>query len=325
MKIMTLAWQRYHRRTELLAQHLGATAHFVAYGQRGRLWQAPLRYPLQFIRSVWLLLRERPEAVLVQNPPIFSVLVVYLYALVTGARFAIDSHTGAFVSPRWRWSLRLHRFLSRRAVTTIVHNNDQAVLVREWQCPYCVIAYTPGDDTIGEPYPLNGAFNVVVISSFSEDEPLDVIFAAARSLPDVMFYVTGNPDRARPKLLAQKPDNCQFTGFIPDAQFLGLLQGADAVIDLTTRDHTLLMGGFEAVAAGTPLITSDWPVLRDYFSLGTVHVSNTVEGIRDGVQQMRQHQEELQGEMALLREQLQDTWQHEFQQLRRVLRSDGAS
>ena len=42
------------------------------------------------------------------------------------------------------------------------------------------------------------------------------------------------------------------------------------------------LGSFEAASLAIPLIVSDWPILRDYFSLGTVHVPNTEEGVCEG-------------------------------------------
>ena len=64
--------------------------------------------------------------------------------------------------------------------------------------------------------------------------------------------------------MSVKPDNCHLTGYIPYEQYVGLMRQVDTVIDLTDRDHTLLLGAFEAVSLGTPLIISDWPILREY-------------------------------------------------------------
>lgn len=149
---------------------------------------------------------------------------------------------------------------------------------------------------------------MAVISTFAKDEPLDLVFNAASRLADVDFYVSGNSKRIRQDLLAKKPGNCHLTGFLSYGQYSGLLQGADAVLDLTTRDHTLLMGGFEAVSLGTPLITSNWPVLKEYFSLGTVHIPNNVEGICWGVRKTQDEQKVLRHEMLRLREELQSEW-----------------
>jgi hypothetical protein len=90
-------------------------------------------------------------------------------------------------------------------------------------------------------------------------------------------------------------------------------------MDLTTRDHTLLSGAFEAVSIGTPLIVSDWPILRDYFSLGTVHVPNTVPGICEGVQRAQREQPALRQGILQLREKLEVEWKQEFAELCRLL------
>jgi len=50
----------------------------------------------------------------------------------------------------------------------------------------------------------------------------------------------------------------------------------------------LLSGAFEAVSLGTPLIISDWPILRNYFSLGMVHIPNSVGGVCEGVRRLRE-------------------------------------
>lgn len=322
MKISFIVWFPYDRRPDLLAQALGASVHYIHSGRSGRLPQAPVRYVLQGVRTWLTLRRERPEVIFVQNPPIFAVVLVYVYAKLHGAQFIIDSHSAAFLSKKWRWSLPLHRWLSRHALLTIVPNTDLAVIVAKWGYSPLILGFVPGDYPRGEPYPVNGDGNVAVISSFHEDEPLDVIFRAADRLPDATFYVTGNADRAPPALLARKPDNCHLTGYLPYEQYVGLLRTVDAALVLTTRDHTLLMGGFEAVSLGTPLITSDWPILQKYFSSGTVHVPNTVDGICEGVRRAQRRQETLRREIAQLREKLLAEWEEAFAELHSILPPD---
>jgi len=319
VKITFIAWERYERRSDLLAQHLGATMHHIYHGQRGEVLQAPTRYLTQGLQTWAVLSQERPDVVFIQNPPIFCVLLVSLYACRYNVQYVIDSHTAAFSSRKWRWSVGLHRLLSLRAAATIVHNKSQERIVKRWGCRYCVIGFIPGEYPAGEHFPLGRQFNVAVISTFGEDEPLDVILEAAASLPEVDFYITGDSRHAAPRLLAEKPDNCRFTGYLPYDQYVGLLRGVDFVMDLTTRDHTLLAGAFEAVCIGTPLIVSNWPILRGYFSPGTVHVSNTVQGICEGVQRARREQPTLRHDISQLREKLQAEWEQEFAQLWQLL------
>jgi hypothetical protein len=79
------------------------------------------------------------------------------------------------------------------------------------------------------------------------------------------------------------------------------------------------MGAFEAVALGKPLITSNWPILQDYFSLGTVHVPNTVEGLVKGIQRAQTEQESLKHGIVALEKQLTLEWELAYQQLRQLM------
>jgi hypothetical protein len=320
VKIVFIAWIRYHRRAELLAQHLGAKVFFIAYGQRGRILHALIKYPLLAFRTWLVLHRERPKIIFVQNPPIFCALVAFFYARCHRARYVIDSHTGAFLSAKWRWSLRLHRWLSRRALATIVHNIDQEKIVKTWGCPYCVIEFTPGSYLGEEPFPLDGKFSVAVITEIGEDKWLAEVVDAAVLLPDVCFYITGDSKRIPWPLLMRKPENCRLTGYLPYGQYVSLVGGVNVVLALNDLDHTLLMGGFEAVSLGKPLITSDWPLLRDYFSLGTVYVRNTQQSICEGVRRVQRDHTALEQDILLLREKLELDWERQFGKLLLLLK-----
>jgi hypothetical protein len=315
MNIVFISWERYNRRSELLAQHLEAKVFFIAYGQKGRLLHTLIKYPIQAWRTWWVLHQERPGIIFVQNPPIFCALVAFFYASWHRARYVIDSHTGAFLFAKWRWSLGLHRWLSRRALATIVHNVDQEKILKTWGCPYCVLGFTPGSYSSKEPFPLDGKFNIAVICSVGEDKWLADVFDAAVLLPDVRFYITGDSKRIPRPLLIRKPENCRLTGFLPYGQYVSLLSGVNAVMDLHDRDHTLLLGGFEAVSLGKPLITSDWPLLRDYFSLGTVYVRNTAQGICEGVRRVQDDPTKLQRDIVLLCKKLELEWERQFGKL----------
>lgn len=320
MKTMFIAWDPYTRRSDLLAQHLGATMHHIYHGQRGKLLQVPVRYLAQSLETWKVLCRERPDVVLVQNPPIFCVLFAFFYAWRYDARYVIDSHTGAFVSRRWRWSLGLHRLLSHRAAATIVHNEYQAEIVKHWDCRYCVLEDPLGDFSSATCFPISDQCNVAVINTFADDEPLDIIVEAADRLTEVSFYVTGDSKRISPRLSAMKMKNCHFTGYLPYDQYVGLLKAVDFVLDLTTREHNLLSGAFEAVSVGTPLIISDSQILRDYFPQGTIHVPNTVEGICEGVRRAQREQSVLQQGILQLRDKLQTEWQQQFSELQCLLK-----
>lgn len=319
MKITFIVWSRYNRRSELISQHLGASIHYIFYGQRRKLIQVPVRYAVQAVRTWRVLSQEKPRIIFVQNPPIFAVLVVALYALFHGARYVIDSHTAAFMATKWHWSVGLHRLLSKRALTTLVHNESQEQLIQKWGCPYLMLAFTPGEYPAGVTYPVSEHFNIAVICSYDADEPYPLIFEAARTMEGVSFYFTGDPRHIDKRLLAMKTSNIHLAGYLPYESYIGLLRAADTIMDLVDNDHTLLLGGFEAVSLGVPLIVSNSQLLRNYFSQGTVYVSNTVDGIRHGVRQMQERHQQLQEEMLVLQKQLHMEWKHKFVALQRLL------
>lgn len=159
--------------------------------------------------------RERPVAVLVQAPPVVAPLVVAVWCWRRCVPFAIDAHSGSFYYGRWRMLLPLQRWLSRRAAVTVVAHETVLKIVQSWGARGLFLEdkipqIKPAASTLGS----EGRQRVAIISSFDYDEPTAEVFAAARRLPQVTFYHTGNPAKAPTALLAQKPENVILTGFV---------------------------------------------------------------------------------------------------------------
>ena len=317
-KMTFIAWIAHNRRSQLIADKFQMNLHLI---QSLKRWYflSPLRYVLQTIKTLIILIRERPRIIFVQNPPIFAVLIVYLYARLGKAKYIIDSHTGALLAPWWKWSLPLHAFLSRRAITTIVTNKHLEAIVKEWQANTFIIADIPTTFPQGKAYHVNGKFNVAVINTFSPDEPIGQVLETAASLPDVEFYITGDPIRAKKTFLQNHPANVQFTGFLPDQEYIGLLRTVQAIVVLTTDNHTMQRGACEAVSLGKPIITSDWPVLRSYFDKGTIHVDNSSQSIREGILKMQEKRENLQKEILLLQQERRLEWDEKYTALTKLI------
>jgi len=308
-KGLFIVWHPYSRRGQLLSEKLGLKLYLVHTLKR-RYFLAPIRYLLQTAKTLSVLAREKPRLVFVQNPPIFAAIVVYIYARLWKARYIIDSHTGGLLVPWWKWSLPIHAFLSRRAITTIVTNEHLKAMVDSWGVSSFIIGDIPTTFPQSKPFPLNGKFNIAVINTFSPDEPLEEVLEAAVSLPEVQFYVTGNPIRAKKSLFQNKPANVKFTGFLSDKEYFGLLRAAQAVMVLTTRNHTMQRGACEAVSLGKPIITSNWPLLREYFDKGTIHVDNSAQHIQEAVIRMQKERKTLGDEILILQQERWQEWQH---------------
>ena len=267
------------------------------------------KYAAQWIRTARVLRAERPDAVFVMTPPLFASLPALLYTWRHRKRLVLDAHSAAFMHPRWRRFQSLQRALCRRAATTLVHNEHVAQLVRYAGGDATLVPDVPIEFSGLERFPRPDGFVVAVVCSFNYDEPIAAILAAAAMLPEVHFFVTGNPRHLDVEVTQSLPSNVRLTGFLSTSAYGGLLTDADVVLTLTTRDHTMLRGAYEAIYQGTPVIVSNWPILRDAFPFGAEHVDNSPVQIAAAVRQMQAEREAYRAGARRLREMKLERWQ----------------
>ncbi len=289
--IAYISWADSCSRSDHLARELGGTSHMVYAARLGsRPATILFRYGLQWLRTAALLRRQQPDVVFVMTPPVFAALPAFWYAWRHRRKVVLDAHTCAFVLPRWRVFQPLQRRLCRLAATTLVTNRYLAERLQQAGGHTTIVPDVPVVFPDRQPFPRSAAFSVAAVCSFDRDEPVDALVAAAARLPDVRFYVTGDPSGLAPGTAAAVPPNVSLTGFLPTPLYGGLLADADVVIDLTTFDHTMLRGAYEAIYQGTPVIVSDWPLLREAFPEGAVHVDNTAAAIAEAVRVVQRDQ-----------------------------------
>jgi glycosyltransferase involved in cell wall biosynthesis len=304
-----------------LCAELNISWHSIHYLKFQRPVYAPIKYALQAVHTLALLLRERPHLVFVQDPPIFASLFVYFYSILTSrqAHFIVDAHTGALAHPWWEPFRGLQRYIYRRALTVITTNQARTDLVRNWGADSIVLADPPASLPSGEAARLGQSFNIVLVNSFSRDEPLPAALEAVRTMSGVHLYVTGDANKADPDLLETAPDNVTFTGFLPDDEYLKLMRGVHAVMILTNEDFTMQSGAIEATSLGKPMIMSDLSFLREYFNRGTVYVENSSQAIQQGILKMQEKRATLEEEMLLLQREHRLKWAEEFAGLIRFI------
>ena len=309
MSITYISWAANCSRSDHTARQLGGVSHMVYWESLGsRPMTVWLKYLGQAVRTWRILRAERPSAVFVMTPPVVAPLVAWVYCALHGTPLVLDAHTAAFLHPRWRHFQRLQFWLARRAATTIVHNSHLGGLVEAHGGHATVVSDIPVQFEDTEEYALPPGFNVALVCSFNPDEPIANILAAARQLPDVHFHMTGNPKSLAPALKENLPPNVRLTGFLSDAAYGFLISHADAVMTLTTRDHTMLRGAWEAIYQGTPVIVSDWSILRESFDAGAVHVDNSPEQIVRAVEEVRRHHEQYREAARRLRVRKEQRW-----------------
>ena len=319
MRAAYVSWIDYHGRSEGFIERLGLTPIYVKYLRQQDIVSAPLKYGPQMISTLRRLYEVKPEVVFVMDPPVFAAAAVFLYCLVRRARYVMDCHSGVFNSRKWRWSLPIQRFLARRAAAVLVTNHSHLSEVLSWHAKGLIVGDPP--PTLPTPNVRSarpGAPFVFLIGVFGEDEDVPMVLEAAARLPGVEFRVSGDTRRARRAWLDSHPLNVKFTGFLSTNDFWSHVGGALAVLTLTTREDTILRGGWEAMFMEQPLITSNTSALRRYFTRGTVFVDHNPDSIAAGVGYALSHQEELRIQARGLRQEKYATWCEERDDLVRL-------
>jgi len=296
-----------------LCAELNINWHSIHYLKFQHPVYAPIKYVLQAVHTLALLIRERPCLVFVQDPPIFASLFVYIYSMLTfsHARFIVDAHTGALAHPWWKPFRGLQKYIYRRALTVITTNQARTDLVRNWGANSIVLADPPARLPSGEAAQLGQSFNILLVNTFSRDEPLPAALEAVENMSGVHLYVTGDVNKADPALIKMAPENVTFTGFLPDDDYLKLMRGVQAVMILTDQDFTMQSGAIEATSLGKPMIMSDLSFLREYFNKGVVYVDNSSQAIQQGILKMQKARDGLEEEILLLQREHRLKWAKE--------------
>lgn len=271
-----------------------------------------LRYPLLTLKTLREVLRRRPAVTFAQNPSlILAALIVRLRRLGLLPLVVVDAHNAGLMpaegqSAVGRW---LARHVQRGADLVIV-SNEQLRQTVEGNGGQAVVLPDPVPEFPAQaPRKLDGHSNVLVVCTFGSDEPYQEIVAAAGLLGhEATVYMSGDWRRARPPL-SDLPSNLRLTGFLPEADYLALLHSVDAVIDLTKRKDCLVCGAYEGIAAGKPLVLSDTPVNRSFFTRGAVFVANEAPAIAAGIRAALAARAVLGEEVARLRQERDHDWQ----------------
>jgi hypothetical protein len=276
---LILAWMPHSQRAESLGHSLGGEVMLLARPGFRRPASAPFMYPVLVLRSIGILLATRPPWVIVVVPPVVAPLVIVPLCRLLGIRVAVDVHSGALLDRRWRWSVPLLRLSVHFAGLAIV---TLPSLVRRLSDKGVEILVVP------DPLPEIGSGGhvsqspgkpplIVGICGWGDDEPIKALVDAV-SGKACELRLTGRP-RRRLKL----PPNVRLTGFLDRVEYVRLLESADVIVVLTTRENTLLSGVWEALALGRPIVTSRTRAIEDTFQGQLTTVAPDPESIWQGI------------------------------------------
>lgn len=286
MKTVYIAWANYQRRAVSMQKYLSFDLFHIAPNAGGFLSKL-MGYVRQSILTLQIVHRSKPDVVWIQLPPNFIVHILVLVRTLTRTRFKIvlDCHNASLRAP-WL-STPLFALACRASDLLIVHNEE----VLQQIPPALVGGHTsivvledPPSSFENETPDLPLENFVLVPCSFHDDEPIEMVLAAARLLPSVEFRITGSLEKARAKGYLRNPQpNVVFTGFLSEFEFNRLLHSSAVVAGITTYEGIQLSVASEAIGAGKALILSGTRVLRQMFEDCAVFFENNEVDFSDAV------------------------------------------
>ncbi len=314
MKGIWLTWE-HQRRNIGISSALNWQLYEIA------LNKSPLyRYLYSSVRTLLILLREKPEVVIVQNPSIVLAVLASLLKPIMSYKLVMDAHNAGIYPSEGenRWLMILAKWLQKQADLVVVTNEELKKVVEDNGGRGFILPDRLPDAHETKPYVLDGKFRVAFICTYAADEPYDSVFEAARMLPeDIIIYVTGKYQSVVDTTCL--PGNVRLLGFVPDDEFWALLNSVDYIMDLTTREGCLVCGAYEGVSLRKPLILSDTKAIREYFYKGTVYVKPNAESIYNGILEAIKKRDELKTEIDDLKETLSQAWNSRIEEFNKIL------
>ncbi|WP_286219891.1 hypothetical protein [Marinobacter apostichopi] len=268
------------------------------------------RYLKSISKTVAIINRQRPRYFFAQNPSVVLALLAVSIGPLLRCKVIIDAHNAGIHGPERSNPLvrKLNRFIIRKANAVIVTNAELASYASSLGgnpivLPDPLPLFTEDKGTAVEDR--TSTLKALCITSWSDDEPLLEILEAAKKFEDeIVFYFSGN-FRKTPHLIPNKlPANVNLLGYVDEAEFHRHLFSADFCIDMTKRSDCMVCGAYESISAEKPVILSDTPVQRSYFSKGTVFSKNSSMEIADAIKVMRNNLATMKMEAAQLKNEI---------------------
>jgi glycosyltransferase involved in cell wall biosynthesis len=306
-----ISWDN-HRRTMQLATALGVAVRVM---HRGRLHA--FQRIVVWVRTVLYLSRTSSRVIIVPNPSLLLAATACMLKRIRRYTVIQDLHSYFYqtlVAPRGlheRLYARLSRYCLRRADLTIVTNEFLREAVDRLGARSVVLQDKIPDMVSAGSISLAGRRNIVFVCTYSDDEPIDVVLEAARIISEgIHIYVTGRLPSTADRWTV--PQNVHLTGYLSDHEYGRLLSSADAVLALTTREHTLLCAAYESVALGKPLVISDTHALREYFTKGVIYTENNSRALATALNNIPHRLDTLRSEVVELKHELAEHWAVRF-------------
>lgn len=248
-----------------------------------------IKYIILLAKTLSIIFSKKISVIYTQNPSIVLSFVAVCLKLCLRRIVIVDAHNAGIypLEGKHKFLNSIARFISRNASLVIVSNKYLAEQVATWGgTPFVFpdpIPPIPNHPSLA-PLPAERNF-ALFICTWAADEPYFEVIKAAEQTPDIAIYITGNyKNKLSQEHINSLPSNVRLLGFVSEEEYVHYFSNAVVAIDLTTRDHCLVCGAYEAAALGVPAILSDSKVNRDIFNKGFIYTSNNAYDIAYAIQ-----------------------------------------
>ncbi len=234
-------------------------------------------YVIKSIKTLGYLFKYKPNVVWIQLTPTFLLNILLLYKRFFNNNVVIvsDCHNGVFVG---KWKKYFSSDLLNKSNIILVHNTvirDIAINMGLDPSKTIILGDKPAEKSINF-IPLQQkeyAKQVLMPCGFSKDEPLEVVFEAAKLIPDITILISGPKERGVSLFdYSKKPENVHLIGYLSLQDFETIFLQSDLILGLTTYDHIQLSVANEAVGMEQPMVLSNTTLLCEMFNKGVIHV-----------------------------------------------------
>lgn len=254
--------------------------------------------------STFKVFRKDYSIIFVQNPSMALTGLAVLFNIIFRKKLVVDAHNAGVLPFEGRFKILVvvNNFILKRADLVIVSNKVlSAGLKRLGVRSVAMPDPLPEVNFPMKPKVHSGKVDVFIICSWSNDEPIDLYFAIARSFPNLKIAISGNFKKWVNSRSASNPDNLALLGFVDEEIYFRYLSDSRVIIDLTTRKDCLVCGAYEAISVGVPVIISDTNVNREIFSKGVVYSKCNERSLAEALKFALENEVELRSEVYALR------------------------
>lgn len=318
-KSIYIAWIAFQRRQESFKSLFPLECFYFRVNRRN-IFTKVFSYIFNFIETIHVVLRERPQTVLIQLPQTPALLAVQVAKFISRRSIYVvaDCHNAMFRPPWLNYPLTIK--LLSGADSVFVHNAGVLSTARRVLGENCAIHVVPdAPATFHNPAVVSAQelgtkpfkFTVLFPASWAPDEPILELVNAFNDIQEVRLLITGKPKMS--VFEGHKiPPNVFFTGYLPREEFESILLQSDCLAALTKLENVQLSVCGEAIGAGIPFVCSDTELLRYMYSDCAVFSKNSSIELKRSINQLFSNYEECKKKTIAFRASNFESWKRNY-------------